>query len=68
MKKKGSKKAKKNKVAKVMHEYKAGTLKFGSGDKVKNKKQAVAIALSEAGMAKMKRKHIQKRSIWSGGY
>ncbi len=36
------------KVGKVMHEFKAGTLKSGSGDKVTNPKQAVAIGLSEA--------------------
>ena len=38
------------KVAKVMHEFKAGTLNSGSkkGPKVKNRKQAIAIALSEA--------------------
>lgn len=40
------------KVAKVMREYKAGKLKSSSGDKVKDRKQAVAIAMSEAGMAK----------------
>jgi hypothetical protein len=40
------------KVSKVMREYKAGKLKSGSGDKVKSQKQAVAIAMSEAGMAK----------------
>ncbi len=38
----------KSKVAKVMREKKYGTLKSGSGHKVKTKKQAVAIALSEA--------------------
>lgn len=38
----------KDKVEKVMHEYKHGTLKSGSGDKVKNRKQAIAIGLSEA--------------------
>lgn len=40
----------KAKVEKVMHEYKEGTLKSGSkrGPKVKSRKQAVAIALSEA--------------------
>ncbi len=38
----------KGKVKKVMHEYKEGTLKSGSGGKVKNRKQAVAIALNEA--------------------
>jgi hypothetical protein len=36
------------KTAKVMREYKHGSLKSGSGRKVKNRKQAVAIALSEA--------------------
>ena len=36
------------KVHKVMEEKKEGTLKSGSGKKVKSRKQAVAIALSEA--------------------
>ena len=36
------------KVHKVMSEYKHGSLKSSSGEKVKNRKQAVAIALSEA--------------------
>ncbi|MDQ3562692.1 MAG: DUF6496 domain-containing protein [Pseudomonadota bacterium] len=37
------------KVRKVMHERKAGTLKSGStGKKVKSRKQAIAIGLSEA--------------------
>lgn len=38
------------KVAKVMREYKAGKLKSSSGQKVTNQKQAVAIAMSEAGI------------------
>jgi glucose dehydrogenase len=38
----------KNKVKKVMSEFKAGTLKSSSGPKVTKKKQAIAIALSEA--------------------
>jgi Family of unknown function (DUF6496) len=39
----------KKKVEKVMHEYKHGTLKSsGSGKTVNSRKQAVAIALSEA--------------------
>lgn len=37
-----------DKVKRVMHEFKSGTLKSGSGQKVKSRKQAVAIALSEA--------------------
>ena len=37
-----------SKVHKVMKEKKEGTLKSGSGKKVPSRKQAVAIALSEA--------------------
>jgi hypothetical protein len=37
------------KVKKVMHEYKEGKLKMGrSGKKVKSRKQAIAIGLSDA--------------------
>ena len=36
------------KVEKAMHEMKEGKLKSGSGKKVTNKKQAIAIGLSEA--------------------
>ena len=36
------------KVKKVMGEYKSGSLKSGSGGKVSSRKQAIAIALSEA--------------------
>ena len=51
------KSAKQAKVGKVMHEYKTGTLHSGKkGPVVKSKKQAVAIALSEAGMTKKKKK------------
>lgn len=45
------------KISKVMREYKAGTLKSGKpgpgkGPAVKSRKQAIAIALSEAGKAR----------------
>ena len=36
------------KVAEEMHELKRGRLKSGSGKQVTNRKQAIAIALSEA--------------------
>jgi hypothetical protein len=46
--------AKKAKVAKVMKEFKSGTLNSGSstGPVVTNRKQAVAIAMSQAKMTK----------------
>lgn len=51
------------KVAKVMGEYKAGKLHAGinpkgpkKAPKVKSRKQAIAIAMSEAGMAKKGKK------------
>jgi hypothetical protein len=54
------------KVGKVMHEYKKGKLHSGRGKAgkkgkvVKNRKQAVAIALSEAGVAKAIDKGMEK--------
>ena len=42
-----SKKSQK-KVEKVMKEFKKGKLKSGRGNKVKSRKQAIAIGLSEA--------------------
>ena len=46
--------AQKKKVSKVMKEFKAGTLNSGSstGPVVTNRKQAVAIAMSQAKMSK----------------
>ncbi len=42
-----SKKAQ-EKIEDVMHEYEEGDLKSSNGDKVTNRKQAVAIGISEA--------------------
>ena len=45
------------KVKKVMKEFKKGKLNIGgSKKKVKNRKQAIAIALSEAGISKKNRR------------
>jgi len=44
----------KDKVGMVMREFKSGDLKSSSGKKVTNPKQAIAIALSEAGKSKLK--------------
>ena len=47
-----SKKEKQAKVAKVMREFKSGKLKSSSGEAVKSPKQALAIALSQAGVSR----------------
>lgn len=55
--KKRKKLPKKEKVGVVMDEFKRGTLRSGgSGNKVTNPKQAIAIGLSEAGLSNKKRK------------
>lgn len=58
MNKGGQTPSQQRKVAKVMGEYKRGKLKSSSGDKVTNRKQAIAIALSEADI---------KRKLAEGG-
>ncbi|CAN0397580.1 unnamed protein product [Phaeothamnion confervicola] len=53
------------KVEKVMHEKKLGTLRSGSGKKVTSRKQAIAIGLSEArkaGAKVPKKKASRKKS------
>jgi hypothetical protein len=62
MKKPTTKAGKAAKVAKTMKEYKAGTLKAGINPKgpkkapmAKSRSQALAIALSQAGMSKKKK-------------
>jgi hypothetical protein len=53
-----------DKVEENMHELKRGTLKSGSGKKVKSRKQAIAIGLSEARRAggKVPAKKASKKS------
>ena len=57
-KKPRTKAAKARKVDKVMKEYKEGKLHSGSkkGPKVRSRKQAIAIALSESGQSRKKPK------------
>lgn len=57
----------KAKVGKVMREYKQGQLKSGGRSKVKNRKQAVAIALSEARKSGAKVAPPKKKSSTKGG-
>lgn len=47
-----TKKEKQAKIARVMREFKSGKLKSSSGEAVKSPKQALAIALSEAGLSR----------------
>jgi uncharacterized Ntn-hydrolase superfamily protein len=46
-----STKERQRKIARVLREFKAGTLKGSDKKPVTNRKQAIAIALSEAGMS-----------------
>jgi len=53
-----------DKVEKVMGEYKRGKLKSSSGDKVKSRKQALAIALSEQRRARKGGLMKEARASW----
>ena len=48
-------------TGRVMHEFKHSELKSGRGGKVKQRKQAIAIALHEAGASKYDSKSERKR-------
>ena len=47
----------------VMHEFKHGELKSGKGGKVKSRKQAIAVALNEAGESKYQSPAKNRRNL-----
>ncbi len=51
LKKSAPKKVKKARMDTEMKKFKSGDLKSSSGDKVKDRKQAIAIGLSESGQS-----------------
>lgn len=55
-------KGQKKTVRRVMHEYKKGDLKSSQGSKVKKRKQAIAIALHEAGASNKESSQENKRN------
>lgn len=64
LKRNASKKAKQTRVHEEMSKFKRGTLRSSSGQKVTDRKQAIAIALSESGQSrKGKRKGRKRRSL-----
>lgn len=54
--------AQKAKVTKVMRKKKRGTLRSGSGKKVKSRKQAIAIAMSESGQSRKRKRFSRKKT------
>src|SRR6266478_5094502 len=56
-------KAQKATVSRVMHEFKHGELETGSGKKVKNPKQAIAIGLREAGASRYESKEKNRENL-----
>ncbi len=55
--------AQKETVHRVMHEAKTGELKTGTGKTVKSRKQAVAIALHEAGASNQESPAKNKKNL-----
>lgn len=56
------------KISKVYREFKAGTLKSSSGQLVTNPKQALAIALSQAGVKRKDEWYKDKSEAYCEGY
>lgn len=56
-----TKAGKRRKMGKVMGEYKRGTLRSSSGQKVTSRKQAIAIGLSESGQSRRRPKKRKSR-------
>jgi len=52
------------KVHKVMKEFKGGSLRSSSGAKVKKRKQAIAIAMSEAGLSRTQKKSARGSGVF----
>ncbi len=50
-------------VGRVMHEFKRGELRRGKAGKVRNPRQAIAIALSEAGVSNEKSPEQNKQAL-----
>ena len=55
--------AQKETIGRVMHEFKHGELESGQSGKVRNPKQAIAIALSEAGASNRQSPAANKRRL-----
>ena len=56
-------KGQKETVERVMHEYKHGELETGTGKPVKSRRQAVAIALHEAGATNQENANKNKENL-----
>lgn len=59
---KASKKRKRKRAREEMHKFKHGTLRSSNGKKVTNRKQAIAIALSESGQSRKKKRKGRRKA------
>ena len=64
LKRGASKKAKRARMRSEMHKFKHGTLHSGSkrGPKVRSRKQAIAIGLSESGQSRKRKRRGKRKS------